>query len=129
MSDFRGVWVALVTPFCGGEVDFVALHGLVKKLLADGVAGLVVCGSTGEAAALSEHEQLAVLDAVLQWAPPEQVIMGLCGNNLRELLAFQKTLQQRPLAVQPKRRPSAYQGAESGPLPSPLVLIAVTLCK
>ena len=98
MSDFRGIWVALVTPFCDGEVDFVALHGLVKKLLADGVAGLVVCGSTGEAAALSEQEQLAVLDAVLQWAPPEQVIMGLCSNNLRELLAFQQLLQQRPLA-------------------------------
>ena len=31
MSDFRGIWVALVTPFCDGEVDFVALHGLVKK--------------------------------------------------------------------------------------------------
>lgn len=65
MSDFRGIWVALVTPFRDGEVDFVALHGLVKKLLADGVAGLVVCGSTGEAAALSEQEQLAVLGAVL----------------------------------------------------------------
>ena len=31
MSDFRGIWVALVTPFRDGEVDFVALHGLVKS--------------------------------------------------------------------------------------------------
>ena len=41
MSDFRGIWVALVTPFREGEVDFVALQGLVERLLADGVAGLV----------------------------------------------------------------------------------------
>lgn len=98
MSAFRGIWVALATPFRDGEVDFSALHALVGKLLDDGVRGLVVCGTTGEAAALSHDEQLAVLDAVLQRVPPQQVIMGLAGNNLRELLAFQQQLQQRPLA-------------------------------
>lgn len=98
MSSFRGIWVALVTPFRAGEVDVVALRGLVAGLLEDGVAGLVVCGTTGEAAALSHEEQLAVLDAVLQWVPAEKIIMGLAGNNLRELLAFQQQLQRRPLA-------------------------------
>ena len=87
MSTFRGIWVALATPFRAGEIDFAALRGLVGRLLEDGVAGFVVCGTTGEAAALSHEEQLAVLDAVLQWVPPQQVIMGLAGNNLRELLA------------------------------------------
>ncbi|WP_343577680.1 4-hydroxy-tetrahydrodipicolinate synthase [Pseudomonas sp.] len=98
MSTFRGIWVALATPFRAGEVDFAALHNLVSRLLEDGVAGFVVCGTTGEAAALSHEEQLAVLDAVLQWVPPAQVIMGLAGNNLRELLAFQEEIQRRPLA-------------------------------
>lgn len=98
MSTFRGIWVALATPFRAGEVDFPALHTLVNRLLADGVAGFVVCGTTAEAAALSHDEQLAVLDAVLQWVPPQQVIMGLAGNNLRELLAFQAQIQSRPLA-------------------------------
>jgi 4-hydroxy-tetrahydrodipicolinate synthase len=98
MSSFRGIWVALVTPFRAGEIDFAALHVLVNKLSADGVAGVVVCGTTGEAAALSHSEQLAVLDAVLQWLPGQQVIMGLAGNNLRELLAFQQQIEQRPIA-------------------------------
>lgn len=98
MSTFRGIWVALATPFRAGEVDFPALHTLVSRLLEDGVAGFVVCGTTGEAAALSHEEQLAVLDAVLQWVPAHQVIMGLAGNNLRELLAFQEQVQSRPLA-------------------------------
>jgi 4-hydroxy-tetrahydrodipicolinate synthase len=98
MPSFRGIWVALVTPFRGGEIDFAALRGLVSKLREEGVAGFVVCGTTGEAAALSEAEQLAVLDAVLDWVPPAQVIMGLAGNNLRELLAFQQVVQRRPLA-------------------------------
>ena len=98
MSTFRGIWVALATPLRAGEIDFAALRGLVGSLLDDGVAGFVVCGTTGEAAALSHEEQLAVLDAVLQWVPPQQVIMGLAGNNLRELLAFQREIQRRPVA-------------------------------
>ncbi|MBB4866320.1 4-hydroxy-tetrahydrodipicolinate synthase [Pseudomonas nitritireducens] len=98
MSRFRGIWVALATPFRSGEVDYPALQALLGRLLEDGVAGFVVCGTTGEAAALSHDEQLAVLDAVLQWVPPQQVIMGLAGNNLRELLAFQQEVQRRPLA-------------------------------
>ncbi|MGT3081714.1 dihydrodipicolinate synthase family protein, partial [Pseudomonas putida] len=95
MSNFRGIWIALVTPMRANEVDFAALEKLVKKLLEDGVAGFVVCGTTGEAAALSKAEQLAVLDAVLAWVTPGQVVMGLSGYNLRELLAFQAEIQQR----------------------------------
>lgn len=98
MSNFRGIWVALVTPFRSGHVDFKALEGLLKKLLCDGVRGVVVCGTTGEAAAMSKKEQLEVLDAVRRVAEPNQVIMGLSGNNLPEVLAFQQKIQAREIA-------------------------------
>ncbi|KJJ95848.1 dihydrodipicolinate synthase [Pseudomonas sp. 21] len=98
MSNFRGIWVALVTPFRDGAIDYPALQGLVAQLLEQGVAGFVVCGTTGEAAALSHEEQLEVLDAVLQWVPARQVIMGLAGNNQRELLAALQDIQRRPVA-------------------------------
>ncbi|GLO12040.1 4-hydroxy-tetrahydrodipicolinate synthase [Pseudomonas putida] len=98
MSNFRGIWVALVTPFRSGQVDIHALQGLAKKILADGVRGLVVCGTTGEAAAMSKDEQLEVLDAVLQIALPGQIIMGLSGNNLSEVLTFQQKIQSRDIA-------------------------------
>lgn len=64
----------------------------MKSLLSAGFRGLVVCGSTGEAAAMGEDEQLSLLDAVLQIARPVQVIMGLSGNNLQEVLAFQQKI-------------------------------------
>lgn len=98
MSNFRGIWVALVTPFRSGQVDFDALQGLAKKLLAEGVRGLVVCGTTGEAASMSKDEQLETLDAVLKVAQADQVIMGLSGNNLQEVLAFQQKIQCRDIA-------------------------------
>lgn len=98
MSNFQGIWVALVTPLRNGEIDFTSLDRLLGKLLEDGVAGFVVCGTTGEAAALSQSEQLAVLDAVLQRVPPDRVIMGLADNQLNALLDLQREIQRRPLA-------------------------------
>ncbi|MDP1978774.1 4-hydroxy-tetrahydrodipicolinate synthase [Undibacterium sp.] len=99
--DFSGIWVALVTPFCASaeaEVDFPALQALASKLIAEGVAGLVVCGSTGEAAALSAEEQLQVLDAVLAVVPAHQIIMGLSGNHMGQVLHRLAQTGQRGVA-------------------------------
>ncbi|NVZ24869.1 4-hydroxy-tetrahydrodipicolinate synthase [Pseudomonas gingeri] len=98
MSSFQGIWVPIVTPFINQAIDFVGLRRLVGHLLESGVDGIVVCGTTGEAAALGKHEHLAVLDAVLERVPPQQVVMGLAGNNLTELLQFQSEILKRPLA-------------------------------
>ncbi|MGO4763549.1 4-hydroxy-tetrahydrodipicolinate synthase [Cupriavidus sp. 2KB_3] len=95
---FRGIWLPLVTPFRAHEVDYVALRRLVGHYRNSGLAGLVVCGSTGEAAALDEAEQLAVLDTVLAEAGDLPVVMGLAGNHLRNVLARLDRLRERPLA-------------------------------
>lgn len=98
MTRFTGIWVALVTPFHCGEIDFPALKNLARKIVESGVAGLVVCGSTGEAASLDDGEQLAVLDAVLEAVPDCPVIMGLAGNNMSDVLHRQQQMQARPIA-------------------------------
>ncbi|MFU2329493.1 4-hydroxy-tetrahydrodipicolinate synthase [Pseudomonas sp. NFX98] len=98
MSSFQGIWVPLVTPFHNGAIDFVGLQRLVSHLLEKGVDGLIVCGTTGEPAAMGKHEQLAVLDAVLEQVPAHRVVMGLAGNNLTELLQFQSEILKRPVA-------------------------------
>ncbi len=81
MVDFSGIWVPLVTPFRNGQVDHPALHRLVQHLAAQGVAGFVACGSTGEAAMLDEAEQDAVLATALAAASDVPVLMGLSGVN------------------------------------------------
>lgn len=96
--DFSGLWIPLVTPFRDKAVDYPALAGLVKHLAPKGVAGFVVCGSTGEAAALSEAEQLAVLDTVQQNANMLPVIMGISGYHLPKTLAWVETLSTKSLA-------------------------------
>jgi len=65
---FRGVMTALVTPMKDGAVDEPALRGLVRHQIAAGIAGLVACGSTGEAATLTAAEQARVVRIVVDEA-------------------------------------------------------------
>lgn len=97
-SIYDGIWLPLVTPFRNDEVDHAALRRLVGHYRDSGLAGFVVCGSTGEAAALDEAEQLAVLDTVLAEAGTLPVIMGLAGNNVRHVLARLDRINERPVA-------------------------------
>ena len=100
-TDFSGLWIPLVTPFRNGEVDHPALAKLVQHYKQFAIAGLVVCGSTGEAAALDEAEQLEVLTTVLATVESTaqlKVVMGLSGYNLPATCAWVKTLARFPLA-------------------------------
>lgn len=92
---FSGIWVPLVTPFHQGAVDHTALQRLVRHLATQGVAGFVVCGSTGEAAMLDEAEQDAVLASVLDAAGKLPVLMGLSGVRPERVAT-----RARQLAVQ-----------------------------
>jgi 4-hydroxy-tetrahydrodipicolinate synthase len=114
MSSFQGIWVPIVTPFQDGAIDFIGLHRLVGHLLEKHVAGIMVCTTTGEAASLSRQEQLAVLDAVLQWVPAQRVVMGLAGNNQIELLHFQSEILQRPVAGLLVPAPSYIRPSQAG---------------
>jgi len=98
IDTFSGLWIPLVTPFHDNAVDHAALRKLVRHLVPQGIAGIVVCGSTGEAAALSADEQLAVLDTVAQAAPGLPLVMGLSGYHLPDTLAWVHTLNSQKLA-------------------------------
>lgn len=80
----QGIWVPLVTPFHDGKPDLDALQVLAEEMIDRGVHGLVVCGTTGEAAHLDEAEQMSVLAAVLEAARALcPVIMGIAGSDTR----------------------------------------------
>jgi len=99
-ADLAGLWVPLVTPFDADDaVDHDALAALTRRLAAAGVTGTVVCGSTGEAAALDEHEQLAALATVAAAAPALPRIMGLSGYHLGQTLARVQRLNREALAA------------------------------
>lgn len=58
---FRGVCTALATPFQNGGIDWEALAELIEMQIAGGVAAICLCGTTGEAATLSDGERLQLV--------------------------------------------------------------------
>lgn len=90
MSEFSGVLTAMATPFDGdGEVDFDAAAKLAAFLLESGSDGLVVAGSTGEAATLNDTEQIDLLKAVrAEVGEGTLLICGTGTNDTRHSVAL-----------------------------------------
>lgn len=82
LTSLHGIWVPLVTPMHHGEIDLEGLQRLAGRVVDDGVHGLVVCGTTGEAPQLDLAEQSAALAAVLEVARKRcPVLMGIGGSD------------------------------------------------
>jgi len=99
MQQLSGIWVPVITPFeADGRVDHERLAALVAGLVADGIHGLVACGTTGEAATLDEAEQADVLRTVLQAAGGRRVLMGVSGIAPREVAAACRRFGEQTVA-------------------------------
>lgn len=84
-TEFSGVWIPIVTPFLDQRVDHAALAALVERLAGDGVAGFVVCATTGEAPLLSDDERVAVLGTI-KASTSLPLIMGASGTTAEQVL-------------------------------------------
>ncbi|MDM0074130.1 4-hydroxy-tetrahydrodipicolinate synthase [Variovorax sp. J2P1-59] len=112
--DFSGLWIPLVTPFRDGAVDHPAVARLVERLSPAGITGFVVCGSTGEAAALDGDEQLAVLATVARAAPSVPRIMGISGYHLGKTLEWVRRLGELELTGLLVPAPSYIRPSQAG---------------
>ncbi|MBK7878229.1 MAG: dihydrodipicolinate synthase family protein [Planctomycetes bacterium] len=65
----QGSLVALPTPFRSGMLDTTALQGLIEWHIAQKSDGLVVAGTTGEAATLTDNERRGLFDAAVALRP------------------------------------------------------------
>ena len=115
MLDLAGIWIPLVTPFApDGAVDHSGLGGLVDTLAAAGVAGFVVCGSTGEAAMLEEAEQQDVLRTVLAHAGGRRVVLGVSGIRPDDVARRLRRLEGTALAGVLVPAPSYVKPSQAG---------------
>jgi len=96
---FKGLGVALVTPFLNdNEVDYPALAKLLKHT--QGVDYWVVQGTTGETATLSAEEKEDVLQFCISNNPSSKpIVLGLGGNNSKQLVAKASTLDAAKIAA------------------------------
>jgi 4-hydroxy-tetrahydrodipicolinate synthase len=82
MRPYEGLLTAMVTPFGpSGDVDEEAAVALGRHLLKQGCTGLVVCGTTGESATLSDAEQGSLIAAMARELGDEGAIVAGAGSN------------------------------------------------
>lgn len=78
----RGLIAATYTPFTAEmAVDPAAVTPMVDRLIAEGVSGLYVCGSTGEGVSLSTPERKQVLEAHVKAAAGRVPVVAQVGHN------------------------------------------------
>jgi 4-hydroxy-tetrahydrodipicolinate synthase len=80
--ELQGAMTALITPFTqNGMIDDAALERLVVWQIERGIDGLVPCGTTGEAATLSDDEKYQVVSVVTATAAGRVPVVAGCGTN------------------------------------------------
>lgn len=82
MSGLGAILTAIVTPFDErGNVNEQSFVSLMHHLSEHGSDGFVVCGTTGEAATLTDEEHLGLIDLAVRERPPGTTIVGGTGSN------------------------------------------------
>jgi 4-hydroxy-tetrahydrodipicolinate synthase len=93
-----GCYTALITPFRDGQIDEPALRALVQRQIAGGVSGLVPCGTTGEAPALSAPEWERVVAVVVETADGRIPVLAGTGSN-NTATVIERTRRARTLGA------------------------------
>ena len=92
---FKGAATALITPFKNGKVDYEAFGDIIEMQIAGGIDALVVCGTTGEPATLTNPEHLDVIkfcvDKVAHRVP---VIAGTGSNETSHAVYLSKEAER-----------------------------------
>lgn len=93
--NLQGSIVALVTPFKDGKVDETSLRGLIRWHLQQGTDGILVLGTTGEAATLEKEERKRVMEIALEEAKGKvPLIVGTGTNNTARVLEYTKLAEE-----------------------------------
>lgn len=113
MIELRGIFGPVVTPFdASGDVDAAAFVANIRAHLAAGLDGIVVAGSTGEAALLDDAERLRLVEAARrEMAPGRPLIVGTGGESTRGVIARNRATAERGADAVLVVAPHYYSGA------------------
>ena len=78
---FTGIATALVTPLNKDGIDFEAFGRLIDWQVAEGIDGLVICGTTGEASTLTDDEHKAAIKFAVERVNGKTPVIAGTGSN------------------------------------------------
>ena len=78
---FTGVCTALVTPFTDGKINYAMLEVLLARQMEAGIEAVVLAGTTGESATLSDEEKLEMFRFAKVFTGSRMKIIAGTGSN------------------------------------------------
>lgn len=86
MIALNGIFAPLVTPFAtNGEIDTTAFASNIRAHLDAGLSGVVIAGSTGEAALLDESERSSLVEVARDAVPKSKLVIAGAGAESTRL--------------------------------------------
>ncbi len=85
MAIFKGAGVAIATPFYdNGDVNYEEFARLIDFQIENGTDAIIVCGTTGEAATMSEREHMEVVKFCIEKVAGRIPVIAGTGSNCTE---------------------------------------------
>ena len=96
MSIFKGSGVALITPFkTNGEIDYNTLNNLIDFQIENSTDSIIICGTTGESATLTELEHVKCIEACVNHVNGRiPVIAGTGSNSTKTAIQLSKEAEK-----------------------------------
>jgi 4-hydroxy-tetrahydrodipicolinate synthase len=101
MNELYGTGVALVTPFNEDKsLDIKGLESLVEYQIANGINYLVILGTTGEPATLTNEEKEQVKSTIIAVNKGRlPLVYGVGGNNTKEVVNEVQSMDLAPFSA------------------------------
>jgi len=107
----QGIFPPIATPFNHeGEVWKIKVQHNIEKWNLTGLAGYVVCGSTGESVMLTTEEKIQLWEWVAHYAAPEKLLIAGTGvESVRETVDLTNRAAEIGYKVAMVRTPHYYK--------------------
>lgn len=92
---FTGAATALVTPFLGDSINYPMLEQLLRRQIDAGIDAVVIAGTTGESATLSDGEKLELFRRAKDYVGNRcKIIAGTGSNSTRHTMELSMAAEQ-----------------------------------
>src|SRR5437868_6813666 len=107
----QGIYPPIATPFDhNGDIWKVKVQHNIEKWNLTGLAGYVVCGSTGESVLLTTEEKIQLWEWVATYAAPEKLLIAGTGvESVRESVALTNRAAETGYKAAMVRTPHYYK--------------------
>ena len=88
---FEGCGTAIATPFTDDGINFEEFKKILENQIANGIDGIVVCGTTGESSTMTKEERKEIIKYTVDVVGGRtKVIDGTGSNNTKEAIEMSK---------------------------------------